>query len=262
MSSARSTFGGTDVRLSTGAMPTGSRTAIFAALAAALKARGRVLRFAMNAGMFESDLSPVGLYVEDGKRRHGADLRRGRHQFPLEAERRVLDRRTRPPASSKRPAISPIPPRRAVRHPVRPDAGGSMAASIRKSTRPAPSEKIRNGVCVRDGANVEFAISEEPVTFHAFGTPLQGRARLRQRAVPRRLDLLALRAGTESRRRTRSARPDRRRHRAGAARDAVGGEWLGRKGSGASRTSQCENSNSSSLSTPARSRPPVPARAA
>jgi uncharacterized protein YigE (DUF2233 family) len=30
------------------------------------------------------------------------------------------------------------------------------------------SEKIRNGVCVRDGTNVIFAISDQEVTFHAF----------------------------------------------------------------------------------------------
>jgi len=30
------------------------------------------------------------------------------------------------------------------------------------------SEKIRNGVCVRDGTNVIFAISDGEVTFHAF----------------------------------------------------------------------------------------------
>ena len=36
-----------------------------AALAAALKAKGERLVFAMNAGMFKEDQSPVGLYVEN-----------------------------------------------------------------------------------------------------------------------------------------------------------------------------------------------------
>ena len=30
------------------------------------------------------------------------------------------------------------------------------------------SQKLRNGVCVRNGADVVFVISQEPVTFHAF----------------------------------------------------------------------------------------------
>jgi uncharacterized protein YigE (DUF2233 family) len=39
----------------------------FGALANALEGEGRRLAFAMNGGMYERDLSPVGLYVEDGR---------------------------------------------------------------------------------------------------------------------------------------------------------------------------------------------------
>jgi uncharacterized protein YigE (DUF2233 family) len=38
----------------------------FDALAADFKAKGKSLRFAMNGGMYRGDLSPVGLYMEDG----------------------------------------------------------------------------------------------------------------------------------------------------------------------------------------------------
>jgi uncharacterized protein YigE (DUF2233 family) len=38
----------------------------FSAVNAALAAQGQKLLFAMNAGMFQPDLSPVGLYIEDG----------------------------------------------------------------------------------------------------------------------------------------------------------------------------------------------------
>jgi uncharacterized protein YigE (DUF2233 family) len=38
----------------------------FAAIDAALALQGQKLTFAMNAGMFHSDLSPVGLYIENG----------------------------------------------------------------------------------------------------------------------------------------------------------------------------------------------------
>ena len=39
----------------------------FDALAADLKAKGKSLRFAMNGGMYRGDLSPVGLYIENGR---------------------------------------------------------------------------------------------------------------------------------------------------------------------------------------------------
>jgi uncharacterized protein YigE (DUF2233 family) len=39
----------------------------FAALAVDLKAKGTSLRFAMNGGMYQDDLRPVGLYIENGR---------------------------------------------------------------------------------------------------------------------------------------------------------------------------------------------------
>ena len=45
----------------------------FGALAAQLKARGETLQFAMNGGMYEQDLSPVGLHIENGKALTEAD---------------------------------------------------------------------------------------------------------------------------------------------------------------------------------------------
>jgi uncharacterized protein YigE (DUF2233 family) len=39
----------------------------FAALAADLEAKGMSLQFAMNGGMYQGDLRPVGLYIESGR---------------------------------------------------------------------------------------------------------------------------------------------------------------------------------------------------
>jgi uncharacterized protein YigE (DUF2233 family) len=39
----------------------------FSALAAGLKAQDKSLKFAMNGGMYQADLSPVGLYIEHGR---------------------------------------------------------------------------------------------------------------------------------------------------------------------------------------------------
>jgi uncharacterized protein YigE (DUF2233 family) len=45
----------------------GKPYASFSALAKDLEGQGRPLAFAMNAGMYQDDLSPVGLYIEAGK---------------------------------------------------------------------------------------------------------------------------------------------------------------------------------------------------
>ena len=55
----------------------------FAPLAAALNAAGRELRFAMNAGIYETDTSPVGLYIENSKRLRKLNLRDGDSNFYL-----------------------------------------------------------------------------------------------------------------------------------------------------------------------------------
>src|ERR1700750_2645025 len=46
----------------------------FESLSNCLSSRGNKLLFAMNAGMYEADYSPVGLLVEDGKKLHGLAL--------------------------------------------------------------------------------------------------------------------------------------------------------------------------------------------
>ncbi len=101
------------------------------ALAEALRGHGQRLVFAMNAGMFREDQSPVGLYVENGRRLRQADTRDGgASNFRLKPNgvfwigdgRR---RRHRDRSLSRRPA------RRALRDPVGPDAG---------DRRPHPSE--------------------------------------------------------------------------------------------------------------------------
>jgi prepilin-type processing-associated H-X9-DG protein len=139
----------------------------FSALAQGLKARGRVLRFAMNAGMFEGDLSPVGLYIEDGKRLHRADLREGGGtNFHLKPNGVFwIGDKTAGVVETSRFLANPPAARFATQ------SGPMLAIDGRIHPKILPtgaSEKIRNGVCVRDGAIVQFAISVEPVTFHAF----------------------------------------------------------------------------------------------
>jgi prepilin-type processing-associated H-X9-DG protein len=138
----------------------------FAALAAAVSARGRTLRFAMNAGMFGADFAPVGLYVEDGKQLRRADTRPGPTNFHLlpngvfwvgdgvagveETSRFLADAPAAKFATQSGPMLV---------------IDGHIHPKILPT---GASEKVRNGVCVRDGVTALFVISDAPVTFHAF----------------------------------------------------------------------------------------------
>lgn len=138
----------------------------FTAVAEALKARGRELVFAMNGGMYEKDLSPVGLYVEDGKRLQRADTREGDSNFHLKPNGVFwIGDKIAGVLETSRYLANPPPARFATQ------SGPMLVIDGRIHPRILPtgvSEKIRDGVCVRDGSNVIFAISEREVTFHAF----------------------------------------------------------------------------------------------
>jgi prepilin-type processing-associated H-X9-DG protein len=138
----------------------------FSALAQALKTKGRTLRFAMNAGMFEEDLSPVGLYVEDSKRAQRADTRDGDSNFHMKPNGVFwIGDKVAGVVETSRYLANPPPARFATQ------SGPMLVIDGRIHPKILPtgsSEKIRNGVCVRDGTNVVFAISDQEVTFHAF----------------------------------------------------------------------------------------------
>jgi uncharacterized protein YigE (DUF2233 family) len=137
-----------------------------AALAQALRARGETLIFAMNAGMFKEDLSPVGLYVENRLKLHEADTRAGATNFHLkpngvfwlgdgvagvaETSRFLADRPTARYATQSGPMLV---------------LDGRIHPKIKPN---GTSAKIRNGVGACDGGAVMFAIADEPVTFDAF----------------------------------------------------------------------------------------------
>jgi uncharacterized protein YigE (DUF2233 family) len=138
----------------------------FSTLADALKTQGRQLRFAMNGGMFETDLSPVGLYIEDGREKHKADTRDGVSNFHLkpngvfyagdgvagvvETARFLANGPKARYATQSGPLLV---------------IDGRIHPKIHQT---GTSAKIRNGVGVRDDGTVIFAISEQPVTFYAF----------------------------------------------------------------------------------------------
>ncbi|WP_432727237.1 phosphodiester glycosidase family protein [Variovorax sp. W6] len=137
----------------------------FDRLDAWLKAHGRQLGFAMNAGMYHEDFSPVGLLVRDGREESPLNLADGAGNFFLKPNGVFLvsDAGPRVIESSEYPALAkgvrlatqsgPLLLRRGVVHP----------AFIPHSD----SRKIRNGVGVI-GHTAIFVISEVPVNFHEF----------------------------------------------------------------------------------------------
>jgi uncharacterized protein YigE (DUF2233 family) len=143
-------------------------------VATALKAAGQTLRFGMNAGMYEADLSPVGLYVEDGRQLRGANMRNGSGNFHLKPNGVFYVGQGRAGVLetgrylARKPAVS-----------FATQSGPMLVAENRihpKINATGTSEKIRNGVGVRDGGRtVIFAISRQPVTFHAFASLFRDR---------------------------------------------------------------------------------------
>jgi uncharacterized protein YigE (DUF2233 family) len=140
----------------------------FDALAADLEAQGLELVFAMNAGMYHSDRTPVGLYIEDAEQRAPIVLGPGPGNFGM-VPNGVFS--------------------------VAPDGGAAVwesetfaetAPPVAFATQSGPmlvvggeihprfnpegtSKKRRNGVGITaDGKTVHFAISDVPVNFHSF----------------------------------------------------------------------------------------------
>ena len=138
----------------------------FAPLAAALNSRGRELRFAMNAGIYETDTAPVGLYVEDSRQLRKPDLRDGASNFHLKPNGVffVGDASVGVMESARFVAAAP-PPRFATQSGPMLVIDGQIHPKILPT---GTSAKTRNGVGVRDGAIAVFAISDAPVTFYAF----------------------------------------------------------------------------------------------
>jgi len=138
----------------------------FSALREALTAQGRNLNFAMNAGMFGTDLKPIGLYVENGKQLHKANRAGGPGNFHLKPNGIFY-------VAGQKAGVMETD---AFLHSgIKPDLAAQSGPMLLingavhpKISPNGTSLKIRNGVCVNDGGKIDFAISEDFVTFYQF----------------------------------------------------------------------------------------------
>jgi|SRR6185437_3450105 len=128
-----------------------------------LESRNQRLIFAMNAGMFQRDFSPVGLFVQDGQQVAPLNQSDGTGNFFLKPNGVFLVSETGPRIveASEYPAFAhgvrlatqsgPLLVRHGTLHPA------ISAAST--------SQLVRNGVGI-SGDTVIFVISEQPVNFY------------------------------------------------------------------------------------------------
>jgi|SRR6516165_4446061 len=122
--------------------------------------------FAMNAGMYEEDLSPVGLYVEDGKSLKPANRRTGTGNFYLKPNGILYIEGQEAGIVATDNFIAERP-----RVEFATQSGPMLVIDGRTNPRIRPgstSQKIRNGVGIRDAHTLVFAISEQPVSFWDF----------------------------------------------------------------------------------------------
>lgn len=138
----------------------------FSALEAALNAKGEALVFAMNAGMYDENRRPVGLFIQRGAPLHPANTRPGAGNFHMKPNGVFwIDDGKAGVMETGRFLGSRLHPAFATQSGPLLVSGGRINPHIHDS---GSSEKIRNGVCVAEGRFIRFVISNRPVTFHAF----------------------------------------------------------------------------------------------
>lgn len=138
----------------------------FSKVNTALAAAGQTLGFAMNAGMYHRDLSPVGLYVEDGVQTSALVTRDGPGNFGLLPNGvfcigttfRVIESRAFKAEAPDCRYATQSGPMLLINGALHP-----------KLVPGSDSTYIRNGVGVsKDGRRAVFAIANQPVNFDAF----------------------------------------------------------------------------------------------
>jgi len=142
-----------------------------------LRPKRRQLLFAMNAGMYREDYSPVGLYVEHGKQLRPLNLANGKGNFCLKPNgvfaltKRAGNGRVGasvPDAhvieSSRYPALSKSTTLATQSGPML-VIGGKLHPAFRRAST---SRLVRNGVGVPSPQKVVFVLAEDPVNFYEF----------------------------------------------------------------------------------------------
>ncbi len=135
-------------------------------LVAAERKTGAVPDFAMNAGMYEPDLTPVGLYIERGRELAPLNTRSGRGNFYLKPNGVFY---WGPGAFGVSETTAFARTRPNVRFATQSGPMLVIDGKLHPAFLPhSQSLHIRNGVGIRDGTRASFVLSVSRVTFHRF----------------------------------------------------------------------------------------------
>jgi uncharacterized protein YigE (DUF2233 family) len=133
-----------------------------------LEARGQTLTFAMNAGMYHADFSPVGLFIADGKELAPLNTGKAEGNFFLKPNGVfvVTETGARVVETSEYPKLTERVLLATQSGPMLVHRGQIHPAFNPKSD----SRLFRNGVCAPTPDVAIFVNSELPVNFHEFAT--------------------------------------------------------------------------------------------
>lgn len=144
----------------------------FANVAQAVAAEGKTLTFAMNAGMYADDFTPMGLHVEDGKELRPAN------RIEMKPSAGIVPNFYKKPngvffLDERGGGILPTDVflKRRVKAAFATQSGPMLVMDGKSNPIFIPGSKDRtrrSGVGICEGGVVRFAISDDPVNFHDF----------------------------------------------------------------------------------------------
>jgi uncharacterized protein YigE (DUF2233 family) len=140
----------------------------FSVLRDALRAQGKKLEFAVNAGMYQPDFSPVGLFVANGKQLVPLNRHVGSGNFSQQPNGVFLTEGNlaRVITTDEYAGTKPMPDLATQSGPMLVHEGNITTSAVMDPN--STWRKIRNGVCAPAPEAVAFVISESPVTFYEF----------------------------------------------------------------------------------------------
>ena len=142
----------------------------FSALRDALDVKGKQLVFAVNAGMYKPDFSPVGLFVVGSQELVPLNRHVGSGNFSQQPNGVFLmeGNSARVITTDDYDKERPKPSLATQSGPMLVHEGEITTSAVMHPN--STSHKIRNGVCAPSPAVVVFVISESPVTFYEFAS--------------------------------------------------------------------------------------------
>jgi uncharacterized protein YigE (DUF2233 family) len=151
--------------------PYGQPYGNFSALGAKLGSEGKILTFAMNAGMFDQNLKAIGYYVEDGKQLKKLNRKNGSGNFHMKPNGVFYVKGQKSGVMETEAfAKSGIKPDLASQSGPMLVINGALHPKISAS---GTSRKIRNGVGMTDDHTLVFVISNNAITFYEFAQLFQ-----------------------------------------------------------------------------------------